>query len=404
MGKVGSRIAMCALVAMMALVALGAPGERAWAQDSPRGVEFSATGLRLNRAIAQGIPIPTGADAWFAAPLGGRGLYLTVWGGAGYTDRKVLRDPATGDPRPSPTSFDGAFWHQGYGADLAAGPSWRIMDRGADGAGMLLELFSALRARHETSLTSNPAAVFPDMRGLTAISALGGAAVDDTHRDGRRMRSGYAAEASFEWSPGFSAMTDGSGGGSPTDFLRASAWAKGYAPIAATSDDALGAWSLYAAGHLQADTAWGTRVPMYVLTSFGGRSLAGGLGSGVRGYPSWSYEALHKAVSNAELRLVGPALFGQPSIRPIFTAFADAGWYGSLDRASGAASSGLRWADASGILSSAGAGAAVGILDTAYLGARAGLRWAISDPLYGVYFTDGGTGAFFWDLTLLMHF
>ena len=394
MKRCGSRIAMCALVSVFGCAL---PWVAA-AQASPRAIEFSVAGLRLNRAVVAGIPLPAGADARLAVPFGPEGWYATFSGGAGYTDRRVLRDPATGDPRASPSAVDAAYWHQGITADLASGIAWRLLDRAPDGGGSRFELFSSLRARHETRFTSLSAAVFPDMRGLTAFSVLGGAAYDSTFRDERRMRSGYAAETSVEWGPGFAGVSGG------TDFFRVSAWAKGFLPIASFGADALSGFSLYAAGYTQTDAAWGDEVPLHVLTSFGGREPASGVGSSVRGYPSWSYESLRKVSANAELRLVGPALFGVPSVRPVVMVFSDAGWYGGLDRASGNATSALRWADADGVLASAGAGAALGILDTVYLGARAGLRWAISDPLYGVYFSDAGTGAFFWDLTLLMHF
>ncbi|PKL05900.1 MAG: hypothetical protein CVV53_07110, partial [Spirochaetae bacterium HGW-Spirochaetae-9] len=150
-------------------------------------------------------------------------------------------------------------------------------------------------------------------------------------------------------------------------------------------------------GYLTADAAAGKAIPLYVLTSFGGRELRDGLGSSIRGYRGWGYEAARKAEASFELRLVGPGLFGVASLRPMAYVFGDAGWFGGLYDCPDAATGG----DKDGWIFSAGAGAAIDILDFAYMGLRAGWKFPIDDPLYATYF---GSEKFFWGITFLLHF
>lgn len=357
-----------------------------------QGLEMAFNGLRLNSVLIAPLPAPVGADLSFRLPLGNR-LSATIRLAGGYQDRKILRNDTTGNPLAAPATFESLHWFHYPVAEADLGMLYRLGEDTAYG-----EFFGALRGRWESNITTLGTAVFPDAKGLAALSGIAGAGFDSVSRDMRRMYTGAAGEASVEWAP---PGADFSGG---TDFLRVSARLEGYQPLFALGEGDLHSLSVYAAGFAAADAAWGARIPLYVLTSFGGRYLRDGLGSSVRGFQSWGYEARAKAVATGELRAAGPALFGIAGLRPVGTLFADAGWYSGLDRATGTASTGAPWSSAQGFVASTGAGLALGLFDLAYVGARAGLRFALSDPLYSVYFSDAGQGTFFWNITFLMHF
>ena len=245
------------------------------------------------------------------------------------------------------------------------------------------------RGRYEGNSPILSAAYFPDAQGLLAISILGGIGVDKVEKSPSRSKSGYAGELSFEYAPQALAFLGG------TDFYRASANLEGYLPIFSMGKSDLDAISIYAAGYLAVDYAGGSKIPLYVLTSFGGRLLRDGLGDSIRGYQPWGYEATTKAEASFDLRLVGPGLFGIEGLRPIAYFFGDAGYYDGLYDCPAIA-------DKNGLIFSAGAGAALDIFDFAYLGARAGYKFPVDDPLYSTYFPSGKQ--FFWNITFLLHF
>jgi hypothetical protein len=166
-------------------------------------------------------------------------------------------------------------------------------------------------------------------------------------------------------------------------------------PLFSSGKSDLDAISVYAAGYLAGDYAGGSEIPLYVLTSFGGRLLRDGLGDSIRGYQPWGYEATAKAEASFDLRFVGPALFGVAGLRPIAYLFGDAGYFNGLYAAPSIA-------DKNGLIFSAGVGAALDIFDFAYLGLRAGYKFPADDPLYATYFPTGNR--FFWGITFLLHF
>lgn len=366
-----------------AFLALFTAAETSWAEDSASEVHFSFNGVKLNSALLGGLPLPTGADIGLEIPLGDT-LSASVRAAGGFEDRMILRSDSDGSPAAKPDAFDGALWFHWPNAQVDAGLVFRPA---AEGGAFSPALFSSLRARYEKNLTSLSTTFFSDAKGLTALSFIAGAGVDTVEKDIRRSKSGYAAEVSGEYAPaalGFSGKTD---------FFRISASAEAYLPLSSWGADDLSAVSLYAAGYATVDAAWGSSIPLYVLTSFGGRDLRSGLGSSVRGYRGWGYEAATKAAASLELRLAGPGLFGQAGVRPLAYLFGDSGAFDRLVRAPGADS---------GLIASAGAGAALDLFDFVYLGARAGLRLPFDDPLQSVYFPGGET--FFWNITFLLHF
>lgn len=353
------------------------------------GLEFAFNGVRLNGALLGGIPVPTGADIDLRlpiGPIGGDDLLFTLRLAGGYEDRLILRDAVDGRPLPKPASFDNTQWFNWPNIETDAGILYRILPRGK---APKVEFFGLARGRYENNSPSLSTAYFPDAKGLLAFSFLGGVGVDSVTMSPRRLKSGFAGELSFEYAPTFLAISGG------TDFYRASASLKGYLPLFSSGESDLDAVSVYAAGYLAGDYAGGSEIPLYVLTSFGGRLLRDGLGDSIRGYQPWGYEATTKAEASFDLRFVGPALFGVAGLRPMAYLFGDAGYFDGLYAAPSIA-------DKNGLICSAGAGVVIDILDFAYVGLRAGYKFPVDDPLYDTYFPAGNR--FFWGITFLLHF
>jgi hypothetical protein len=373
MGKVGKT----ALILMMCLAIGSAAAE---------GFEFSFNGIRLNGALLGFLPVPTGADLGVRVPLA-PGLLFSLRVAGGYEDRMILRNDSDGAPIAEPTAL-GKTWFNWPNLQLDTGLLYRPGDnRDAKTPG--LELFLLARGRYENNSSGFSTAVFSDAGGLATVSFLAGAGIDAVKTDAARVKRGFAGELSVEYAPSLLTFSGGA------DFHRASGYLEGYLPLASNGEAGNKAVSLYAAGYLTADYAGGSNIPLHVLTSFGGRLPRNGLGSSIRGYQAWGYEASTKAEASLELRAVGPAFFGQPWLRPIAYVFGDAGYYGGLYKAP------APFSGADGIILSTGAGFAVDLLDFAYVGLRAGFRLPVDDPLYATYF---GSGSFFWNIAFLLHF
>lgn len=351
------------------------------------GIEFALNGVRFNNALLGGLPVPAGVDVEFRIPVAADTLLFTVRAAGGYEDRLILRD-AAGDPIAKPAPFDAADqtnWFHWPNAQADLG----ILYRPLGSEKPKVELFAMARGRWEANSPDLSTSVFSDAQGMLAVSVMGGAGVDAVVTDPRRSKSGYGGEISFEYGPSALALSGGN------DFYRLSANLEGYLPLFSAGSSDLSAVSAYAAGYLAGDWAGGSAIPLYVLTSFGGRLLRDGLGDSIRGYQGWGYEATAKAEASVDLRLAGPALFGVAGLRPMAYLFGDAGYFGGLDRCASIS-------DKDGFIVSAGAGVALDILDFVYLGARAGYKFPVDDPLYSTY-TAGGD-KFFWNITFLLHF
>lgn len=351
-----------------------------------KSFEFSFNGIRMNGALLSFFPVPTGADLGLKIPLA-PGLLYSVRVAGGYEDRMILRDDATGAPIAEPTVL-GQTWFHWPNVQLDTGLLYRT--GAALGAkGLSFELFFLARGRYENNSSGFSTTVFSDAAGLATISLLAGAGIDTVKTDPERVKHGFAGELSIEYAPAFlSVLGD-------AEYYRASGFLEGYFPLVSNGEKADKAMSLYAAGYLTGDYAGGASIPLHVLTSFGGRLPRNGLGSSIRGYQAWGYEASTKVAASLELRAVGPAFFGQPWLRPIAYVFGDAGYYGGLYKAP------APYTDKSGLLFSIGAGLAIDILDFAYIGLRAGYRLPVDDDLYATYF---GADSFFWNIAFLLHF
>ena len=379
-----ARKTFAVLFVLCSLIAISLP-------IAAQGLEFAFDRIRLNDAFLGGIPLPMGADVEFRFPLADSVLFSTLRVGGGYEDRLILRD-AAGAPIAKPAGFDAddqTQWFYWPNGEVDAGLAYRLVP-GSEAP--VVELFALARGRGELNSPNLATSVFTDARSLLAVSFLSGVGIDTLTKSPRRFKSGYSGELSLEYAPAFLAFSGS------TDFFRASASLEGYLPIFSFGKSDLEALSLYAGGYLAADVAGGSAIPHYVLTSFGGRELRDGLGSTIRGYRGWGYEATRKAEASFEFRLVGPGLFGAANLRPMAYVFGDAGWFGGLYKCPDAATGG----DKDGWMFSVGSGAAINILDFAYMGLRAGWKFPVDDPLYATYFPGGEK--FFWGITFLLHF
>lgn len=352
-----------------------------------QALDFSLNGIRFNNALLSGIPVPAGADVEFAIPMAAKGLLFGIRLGGGYEDRLILRDDASGASIEKPP-FDNAHWFNWPNAQIDAGLVYKLPIGDKEGHEAPFEIFGRARGRYERNSTALGTDIFPDAQGLLAISFLGGTGVDWVYESPRRFKKGVAGEASFEYSPECLTFVGG------TDFYRAALNLEGYVPLYTSGESDLDAVSVYGAAYFAADYAGGTHIPLYVLTSFGGRHLRKGLGDSIRGYQPWGYEATTKAEASFDLRLVGPGLFGVAGLRPMAYLFGDAGYYDGLYKSP--------IPDKNGLIFSSGIGAALDILDFAYLGLRVGYRFPVDDPLYATYFPGGDK--FFWNIKFLLHF
>ncbi|HSV55698.1 MAG TPA: hypothetical protein VLH39_01135, partial [Magnetospirillaceae bacterium] len=286
-------------------------------------------------------------------------------------DLVFLRDPENGDPISRPGSFDdparfdapNAQWDIGLVLGLIPGY-----------IGNRLEAFLLYRGRWSSYRNDFPTTVFPDARGLFGTAILAGFGYDDLRDHMRGVRSGFAAEVSAEWAPGFLAYPVAS-----VEYLRFNSAAQVFVPLLPADSPAARFFVPLFGARAAMDAAAGPVLPIFVLQSFGGRYGRRALAGEVRGYPDRAYDASIKAYVNLELRVYGPAL---GPARPVVFTFLDAGWYFGLDRSAS-------FGDASGVIASAGAGAAVGLWGAFRAGFYAGVLLPGYDRLFPIYVPGG---------------
>ena len=356
-------VALCVLFALVAT---------AGAQDSAFAFDFE--GIRMfNGMIPGGLDLSVTYRGLDLGMPGGTELYLKA--GGGYEDKFLLRNPLTGDPVPDAALFEfksvNFQWELAFIQGLAARP---------DGKN-LLEAFVFYRGRYDKHLNDASTAAFPDIRGMLGTAFMLGASYDSVETSPHRAKRGILAEASAELGPAFLNAI--------ADYWRVSGRASGYLPLFDLPTEGNNLLNVYAAGLVAADYAGGGVTPMHVNVSFGGRWQRDSLGDCVRGFPTASFDSSFKLVGNAELRVVGPALFIE-SIVPVLFGFVDAGWYAGFAGSTG-------YAEASGALASAGGGLAIDLFGFAQLGALVGTRLTDA-PIY-----DLDTG-FFWKIQFFFHF
>jgi len=371
-----------ALLSLMALVSTGLVAE---------GLDFSFKGVAFNFALLP-IPVPTGADVQFGLPLaspGGLPLKAVLRIRGGFEDLRLLRDVFTGDPDYAPTSIADENYYMSPNFQWAAGLLQAIVPGEKENT---LEAFLFYRGRFDYFLNNPSEAIFTDSRGIFGTSFLGGVGYNGVSGDSRRVKRGIGAEASAEFGP--MALNTG------TDFWRLNAKGEFYYPLVSMGkpgNEKLNLFSIYLAGFLSADYAGGTEVPIWVMQSFGGRDLRDSLGSCVRGFPTMSYDSSLKLVANGEIRILGPALFGQAWCIPSAYIFCDTGYFSGFAQSAD-------YSKAKGTITSAGAGFNLDIFDFAYIGLYGGLKFPGSGDSLNLYNIYGETDQFFWKIGFLLHF
>ena len=279
--------------------------------------------------------------------VGYRGLSLLpgtqttfwVYAGGGYEGEHYYRDPAGAFLAPGSISSGGdpAFnriegaWRLGMEQGFAWNPRTSTN---------LLAAFFFYRGRYDlnqaagTLLAAPLLGVLPDRDGSILNTLQLGAAYDDLVTNGHKVRDGLSAETTVEWGPSFFFNTIQG----DSDFLRFNGMVRWFFPLYdAAPDRPLNLFSVYLGEYLTIDYAMGlngTRVPLYVRQTFGGRTQNTALGSQVRGVDKGAYDGNLKAVNNLEVRVNLPAIPMPgfiaslvPDIVPGIIAYFDYGFY-----------------------------------------------------------------------------
>jgi hypothetical protein len=239
------------------------------------------------------------------------GYQTTFWAyaGGGYEGEHYYRD-ANGNllaPGSISSSADPAFnriegaWRLGIEQGFAWNP--RI-------SANLLEGFLFYRGRYDLNepaggalLTQPSLSVLPDRDSSFLNTLQLGLAYDDLRVSKHRTRDGVSAETTAEWGPSFLFNTIRG----DSDFVRFNANFTWFIPLYdAAPDRPLNLFSVYLGDSVSADYAIGlngTRVPLYVRQTFGGREQDIALGAQVRGVDKGAYDTNLKAVNNLEVRV-----------------------------------------------------------------------------------------------------
>ena len=325
--------------------------------------------------------VPTGLDLSlsYSGVTFHEGLDTIFWGkfGGGYQERTFFRNTDGSPVTPSvyqllsDTEIEDLSYMQPnfqWELGLIQGILWN-----EDPDDNLVEAFLIYRGRYDyniqdselTQIIFDPAFFSPDGPGLFGNSILMGVSYDSISRSDHDTRSGIYPEGSVELGPSWF-FNQPFGG---TDYLQLNVQAKAFARIydidPLSRNNKL---SIYFGDFFSVDYSTGDNIPIYVMTSFGGRKRRWGLGGSVRGFEGKSRDAQLKVVNNLELRINGPAIV-LPTLIPGFLAFFDTGYYdgyfGDPNNTIG------------GFLASTGAGVFINVLNFDYLAAYFTL------PLYG---------------------
>jgi hypothetical protein len=205
-----------------------------------------------------------------------------------------------------------------------------------------------------------PISILPDRDELFLNSVQLGLGYDDLLPDKKhKTKDGISAEVSAEWGPGF--LFNSIMGSS--DFLRFNGNFRWFHRVYdADPDSTLNSLSVYFGEYFSADYAVGlngTRVPLAIRQSFGGRDQNVGLGDSVRGVDKGAYDTNLKAVNNIELRVNLPALWFQDLVPGLLVYF-DTGFYDQVGEPGISSPS-------PGLVATTGVGAYIDVFDLGYI-------------------------------------
>jgi hypothetical protein len=214
---------------------------------------------------------------------------------------------------------------------------------------------AAIEASHEAWQS---AYLGNDARGIFGNSLFCGFAYDDLHFDGRtKAYNGTYAEASVEFSPYFPSVLGAS------DFWRINFSTKTFWRLYEARPEAeKNVFTIYAGSYFSIDYADArSRMPLYVMQTFGGTELREGLADSVRGFEKYSWDTQLKIVHNFDLRFNLPVIYSfcGRDLLPGIVVYFDLG-YGSLYW-------GDPWRTPGGFIGSTGIGLFLDLLDFAYV-------------------------------------
>ena len=293
--------------------------------------------LVLAACFALGVVLPLGAqekpapDPWTFdfilrllgadLGLGYRGLSLLpneqttfwVYGGGGYEGEHYYRDAAGNFLSPGEIAANGALPNADPSFNRIEG-AWRFgvvqgfawNERTSTN---LLEGFLFYRGRYDQNVSANGAllttpslSVLPDRDGSLLNTLQLGFGYNDLLKDRHFVRNGTSAETSAEWGPPWFFNTIQGN----ADFLRFNGTFTWFVPLYDLAPaERRNLFSVYFGEYFSVDYAVGldgSRVPLFVRQTFGGRNQDVGLGDQVRGVDKGAYDANLKAVNNLEVR------------------------------------------------------------------------------------------------------
>jgi hypothetical protein len=253
--------------------------------------------------------------------VGYRGLSLVpgtqtifwVYGGGGSEGQHYYRDPNGGLLAPgSIASENDASFNRIEGAwrlGIEQGFAWNPRT-----STNLLAAFLFYRGRYDlnqglsTLPDAPPLGVLPDRDSSILNTLQLGLAYDNLLTTRHHVKDGVSAETTVEWGPSFLFNTIQG----DSDFVRFNAMARWFVPLYdAEPDRPHNLFSVYLGEYAEFDYAMGlngTRVPLYIRQTFGGRSQNTALGAQVRGVDKGAYDTNLKAVNNLEVRANLPAI------------------------------------------------------------------------------------------------
>jgi outer membrane protein assembly factor BamA len=261
-------------------------------------------------------------------------LYL----GGGYEGQHYYRDTTGGLLSPGEIGASGSLPNADPSFNRIEG-AWRLgieqgfvwNDRTDTN---LLEAFFFYRGRYDLNqaaggslLAIAPLDILPDRDELILNTLQMGLGYDDLlFQKKHKTKDGIAAELTAEWGPAFLFNTVKG----DSDFIRFNGTFQWFLPLYDLApDQPANLLSVYLGEYFSIDYAIGlngSRVPLYIRQTFGGRNQLTGLGDSVRGVDKGGYDTNFKAFNSIELRANLPAIF-LPDLVPGMVAFLDMGVY-----------------------------------------------------------------------------
>ncbi|MFP4113022.1 MAG: hypothetical protein ACOC2Y_02140 [Spirochaetota bacterium] len=198
----------------------------------------------------------------------------------------------------------------------------------------------------------------PETAGSWRGSFVGGAAYSSVTTDPvTRVTAGSRAELAIEWGPAF--LHNQILG--EADYNRTTLSARAYAPLlTVVPTEGRNVFSSFLALYGEIDWITGPEIPDIIRSTTGGRSMRPAPGGSIRGYGNGRFDSTFKIVTNADLRLMLPAIV-LPSIVPGIVLYTDAGYFSDAERLS------PNEADHSGFLLTSGAGLSIDMFNAVAL-------------------------------------